>query len=69
MNNAINEIKNTLEATNSRITEAVDMVYWPGPHEVENIDDNIWVNHTDNIKTAVAKFIWIKVIWYCENIS
>lgn len=47
----------------------LDMVYWPGPHEVENIDDNIWVNHTDNIKAAVAKFIWIKVIWYCENIS
>ena len=26
MNNAINEIKNTLEATNSRITEAEDRV-------------------------------------------
>lgn len=47
----------------------LNMVYWPGPHEVENIDDNIWVNHTDNIKTAFAKFIWIKVIWYCEIIS
>ena len=47
----------------------LDMVYWPGPQEVENIDDNIWVNHTDNIKMAVAKFIWIKVIWYYENIS
>ena len=31
MNNAINEIKNTLEATNSRITEAEDsifIIYW-----------------------------------------
>ena len=26
MNNAVNEIKNTLEATNSRITEAVDRI-------------------------------------------
>ena len=26
MNNAINEIKNTLEGTNSRITEAEDMI-------------------------------------------
>ena len=26
MNNAINEIKNTLEATNSRITEAEDRI-------------------------------------------
>ena len=26
MNNAINEIKNTLEATNSRITEADDRI-------------------------------------------
>ena len=26
MNNAINEIKNTLEATNSRITEAKDRI-------------------------------------------
>ena len=26
MNNAINEIKNTLEATNSRITEAEDSI-------------------------------------------
>ena len=27
MNNAINEIKNTLEATNSRITEAEDRIH------------------------------------------
>ena len=27
MSNAINEIKNTLEATNSRITEAEDIVF------------------------------------------
>ena len=32
MNNAINEIKNTLEGTNSRITEAEDRI-----SEVENI--------------------------------
>ena len=31
MNNAINEIKSTLEGTNSRITEAEDRI-----HEVEN---------------------------------
>ena len=28
MNNAINEIKNTLEGTNSRITEAEDRIRW-----------------------------------------
>ena len=40
MNNAINEIKNTLEATNSRITEAED-----GISEVE--DRKVEINESE----------------------
>ena len=40
MNNAINEIKNTLEATNSRITEAEDRI-----SEVE--DRIVKINETE----------------------
>ena len=35
MNNAINEIKNTLEGTNSRITEAEDRISEVGINEAE----------------------------------
>ena len=35
MNNAINEIKNTLEGTNSRITEAEDRISKVGDRMVE----------------------------------
>ena len=35
MNNAINEIKNTLEGTNSRITEAEDRISEVGDRMVE----------------------------------
>ena len=43
MNNAINEIKNTLEGTNSRITEAEDRI-----SEVE--DRIIEINETERKK-------------------
>ena len=43
MNNAINEIKNTLEATNSRITEAEDRI-----SEVE--DRMVEINETERKK-------------------
>ena len=43
MNNAINEIKNTLEGTNSRITEAEDRI-----SEVE--DRMVEVNETETKK-------------------
>ena len=43
MNNAINEIKNTLEATNSRLTEAEDRT-----SEVE--DNMIEINETERKK-------------------
>ena len=43
MNNAINEIKNTLEGTNSRITEAEDRI-----SEVE--DRMVEINETDRNK-------------------
>ena len=43
MNNAINEIKNTLEATNSRIMEAED-----GISEVE--DTMVEINETERKK-------------------
>ena len=41
MNNAINEIKNTLEATNSRITEAEDRI-----SELE--DRMVEINESEN---------------------
>ena len=43
MNNVINEIKNTLEGTNSRITEAEDMI-----SEVE--DKMVEINETERKK-------------------
>jgi len=43
MNNAINEIKNTLEATNSRITEAEDRI-----SELE--DRTVEINESERIK-------------------
>ena len=43
MNNAINEIKNTLEATNSRITEAEDRI-----SELE--DRMVEINESERIK-------------------
>ena len=43
MNNAINEIKNTLEATNSRITEAEDRI-----SELE--DRMVEINVSERIK-------------------
>ena len=43
MNNAINEIKNTLEGTNSRITEAEDRI-----SEVE--DRTVGINETERKK-------------------
>ena len=48
MNNAINEIKNTLEATNSRITEAEDRV-----SEVE--DRMVEINESERIKEKRIK--------------
>ena len=48
MNNAINEIKNTLEGTNSRITEAED-----GISEVE--DRMAEINETGNKKKNELK--------------
>ena len=48
MNNAISEIKNTLEATNSRITEAEDRI-----REVE--DRMVEINESERIKEQ-----WIK---------
>ena len=48
MNNAINEIKNTLEATNSRITEAEDRI-----SELE--DRMVEINESERIKEK-----WIK---------
>ena len=48
MNNAINEIKNTLEATNSRITEAEDRI-----SELE--DRKVEINESERIKEK-----WIK---------
>ena len=43
MNNAINEIKNTLEGTNSRITEAEDKI-----NEVE--ERMVEINETEKIE-------------------
>ncbi len=48
MNNAINEIKNTLEATNSRITEAEDRI-----SEVE--DRMVEINETERKKEKRIK--------------
>ena len=48
MHNAINEIKNTLEATNSRITEAEDMI-----SEVE--DRMVEINETERKKEKLIK--------------
>ena len=48
MNNAINEIKNTLEATNSRLTEAEDRT-----SEVE--DNMIEINETERKKEKRIK--------------
>ena len=48
MNNAINEIKNTLEGTNSRITEAEDRI-----SEVE--DRMIEINETERKKKNELK--------------
>ena len=48
MNNAINEIKNTLEATNSRITEVEDRI-----SEVEN--RMVEINESERIKEKRIK--------------
>ena len=48
MNNTINEIKNTLEGTNSRITEAEDMI-----SEVE--DKMVEINETERKKEKRIK--------------
>ena len=48
MNNAINEIKNTLEATNSRITEAEDKI-----SELE--DRMVEINESERIKEKRIK--------------
>ena len=48
MNNAINEIKNTLERTNSRITEAEDRV-----SEIE--DRMVEINETERRKEKIIK--------------
>ena len=48
MNNAINEIKNTLEGTNSRITEEEDRI-----SEVENI--MVEINETEREKEKRIK--------------
>ena len=48
MNNAINEIKNTLEGTNSRITEAEDRI-----SEVE--DRMVEINETEREKEKLIK--------------
>ena len=48
MNNAINEIKNTLEGTNSRITEAEDRI-----HEME--DRMVEINEADRKKEKNMK--------------
>ena len=48
MNNAINEIKNTLEATNSRITEAEDRI-----SELE--DRMVETNESERIKEKRIK--------------
>ena len=48
MNNAINEIKNTLEATNSRITEAEDRI-------IELEDRMVEINESERIKEKRIK--------------
>jgi len=48
MNNAINEIKNTLEATNSRITEAEDRI-----SELE--DRMVEINESERTKEKQIK--------------
>ena len=48
MNNAINEIKNTLEATNSRITEAEDRI-----SEIEN--KMVEINESEKKKEKLIK--------------
>ena len=48
MNNAINEIKNTLEGTNSRITEAEDRI-----SEVE--DRMVKINESERKKEKLIK--------------
>ena len=48
MNNAINEIKNTLKATNSRITEAEDRI-----SELE--DRMVEINESERIKEKQIK--------------
>ena len=48
MNNAINEIKNTLEATNSRITEAENMI-----SEIEN--RTVEINESERKKEKLIK--------------
>ena len=47
MNNAINEIKNTLEATNSRITEAED--------RISELDRMAEINESERIKEKRIK--------------
>ena len=65
MNNAINEIKNTLEATNSRITEAEDRI-----SELE--DKMVEINESERIKEKRIKRnednltdLWDNVMFKC----
>ena len=71
MNNAINEIKNTLEATNSRITEAEDRISkaedriveineseWKKEKQIKRNEDNLrdlW----DNVKCPNIQIIGV----------
>ena len=53
MNNAINEIKNTLEATNSRITEAEDRI-----SELE--DRMVEINESERKKEKILEEIIVE---------
>ena len=61
MNNAINEIENTLERTNSRITEAEDMIVEINEEErkkekrIKRNEENLW----DNVKCPNIQIVGV----------
>ena len=62
MNNAVNEIKNTLEGTNSRITEAEDKI-----SEVE--DRMVEINEAERIKEKRIKRNEDNLIDHWDNVK
>ena len=69
MNNAINEIKNTLEATNSRITEAEDRISefedrMVEINESERINEKQIKRNEHNLRDLQDRGFWLRLEYF-----